>query len=513
MRVGIDLGTTNTVVSYMDENGEWQLLEFKDYGRNEDRYLLPSVIAIENGIPLIGQRAVDYSINHLDDYCESRKREIGHRSDNWFVGGVDITPERMARYVLSAVYDELRSQFPQESVFNAFVTVPAGFSTLARRATRDILATAGFETDKNCLADEPVAAAVAYSSEIAMDSVVLVVDIGGGTFDLALLKTSAAGSADYTNRLSPIAVSSDLSNNLDLGGDAVDRKIFKEVVNQFNRNAGCDLPFNKNEMRTDEEKRAAAVLVSRMIDIKRGLYSSAREGHIYAEDFYKGKTLDVTITADVYRRIMTDDNNITEGYMTCIDNLFVGMGVGKHNVNHVLVVGGMSHEICLLELLERMFGAGRLLVPRDDVNMYLVSKGAAICNSNQKIHVENIAYVSIGLLVEKGQNVINIITEGEKIQEGQKLKLTRKLSDADATAVRITIVEYKGQFNPMRYVPILDEKIQIYKNKITDFEFIKKVFMPKLDFEFEFGEDKILYVSVKQQTGRKDNLELRLGGK
>ncbi len=225
MRVGIDLGTTNTLVSYVDENGTWKLLKFEHSGRRENPYFLPSCLAIKNGSIIVGQPAIDYCLEHPDLFLSNTKYDMGKTGTVYHLENYAITPQEAAQHILNEVYKELTFQFPRETTFNAFVTVPARFGNEARQTTKAALISSNFETDESCLTDEPIAAAVAYSSMLTEDNLVLVVDIGGGTFDLSLLKTSMIGSV-VTNRLEPVAWNGELR----LGGNDVDEILIKKMA-------------------------------------------------------------------------------------------------------------------------------------------------------------------------------------------------------------------------------------------------------------------------------------------
>ncbi len=526
LRVGIDLGTTNTVVSYIDKNGDWEKLSFSN-GRPDDRCLLPSMVAICNQLPIIGQGAVDHSMSFPKECCPNRKREMGQRSNSWLIGSEYLSPEEISEYILKEVYNELCRKFPNET-FNAFVTVPAGFTNNARIATKKALIAAGFYVDENCLADEPVAAAIAYSSELSDNEYVLVVDIGGGTFDLCLLECNYVGGTDLPDRIIPIEVGCDSNSGLFLGGDAVDEVILKYMVKEFNKANGCNVPYDiyNSNTATDEELKAAVAMKSMILEVKKALYAGNDEARCFKQNIMSGKDLDITITREKYCRLMAEpfdgnkdrtdkDNNkpfsITEGFGFCIDNLFRGIKTEiRHKVNTVLLVGGMSREICLNQILNTQFA--NVIVAPENLALYLVSRGAAICNSNLRVKVESIAYTSIGIVLRNGEAVSNIIEEGSRIDGKTTYEHTFKIEDKDATAVKIMIVEYRGEYNEHdfkngRYAVILDENVQLM-DKFSKLSGLKS--REKVKLICKFTVDKILLITVK--NGNKSNLlDVKLG--
>lgn len=501
MRIGIDLGTTNTVVSYITDEWEWKLLEFTESGRNEDKYLLPSAIANIDGKIVVGQKALDYEKKHPECFMSNKKRFMGQRYNNFFAGR-NFGPEDIAKEILREVRKQLGHTFQNEKEFKAFITVPAGFDMHARQATKTSLVESGFKIDESCLTDEPISAAVAYSEKIEKDRYVLVVDIGGGTFDLAVLRTSAISDSSITDKLIPIATGCDMSQGYELGGDYIDAIILKDMVkklndtNAFARNVEVDAV-------TERDRYIIAELKSHILGIKKGLYSDKRAGRtaIKTNDY----RLNYELLETDYMKMM---KNIAEGFNAVIDNTFVGRGITAGDIDHVLVVGGMSREICLNSILRSKFGEDRIIVPEN--GMYLVSKGAAICNNDAHVHVESIANSSIGMLINRGCGVETFIHENEKLKDVQRKRFRHKIAEASASAVNVIIVEYRGKFDPDRCIRIFEETLllNIKQNRLLNV--FRKDKRPELKFEMNIGEDKILEVYVDVGNGKKEKLEFRM---
>ena len=509
MRVGIDLGTTNTVVSYIDENGYWKLLQFRQNGRDRDPAFLPSCVAVKNGSVIVGQPALLHGVEHPDDFIADTKYDMGDPEKHYHVGGLLLDPGMCAEYILREVLHELNRQFPQERSFHAFVTVPARFGNEARQATKAALMAAGFETDKETLTDEPIAAAIAYSTRLDRDKLVLVVDIGGGTFDLSLLKTSIVGSALHPDRLEPVAWESDLH----LGGNDVDDLLVRMMTRKFAEETGHDLYAPPGTIfARPEETRAAALIRAQALRLKSQLYSEDMGvASVYLPQLLDGKELDFSLTREVYQHEMRE---LTMRFSHMVQNVFSGSGYAVGDVDHVLIVGGMAHEICLRELLARMFGRGRLIIPDDP--MFLVSKGAAICNSNQKIHIENKAYSSIGILKKGRTAVVPIIAEGAAVHTGDVFKAELQPEQAGATSVSIELVEYRGQFDPRTCTTILRTSVPLADSTPQSgilHQILRRQPLPKLKFEAIFTEDKILQITVTQTDGTRHALDVRLGGR
>lgn len=509
MKVGIDLGTTNTVVSYIDDNGIWNLLPFRQCGRDGEPAFLPSCLAVRDGRVIVGQPAILHAVEHPDDFIGNTKYDMGDPDKRYNVCGMELDPVHCAEYILHEAYLELRRQFPSERTFNAFVTVPARLGNEGRQATKEALRAAGFETGMECLTDEPIAAAIAYSTMLDKDRLVLVVDIGGGTFDLSLMKTSILGTALHPDRLEPVAWDSDLH----LGGNDVDELLVRLMTRKFVQDGGRDLYAPRGTIfASKEETRAAALIRAQTFQLKSQLYAEGSAmASVVLPELLDGKTLDFTITREEYMHEMRE---LTTRFSRCLQNVFSGSGYVPANVDHVLVVGGMAHEICLAELLDVMFGRENLIIPMD--SMFLVSKGAAICNSNQRLHIENKAYSSIGLLKNGRTSVVPIITEGTAVHTGDVFAAEVQPEQEGATSINIELVEYRGEFDPRTCTTILRRTLPLAADGKPGGLFrqlLRKPSLPKLQFDAVFTEDKILQIVVTQTDGTKRDLDVRLGGR
>ncbi|MBE6848630.1 MAG: Hsp70 family protein [Ruminococcus sp.] len=509
MRVGIDLGTTNTVVSYIDETGCWNPVEFRYAGSRENPHFLPSCVAVRNGEVLVGQPALDYGMSEPNNVLRNTKYYMEDTGRVFTVGNLQMTPADAATYVLREVYQELQRQFPNESSFHAFVTVPARFEQSARYATKKALCDAGFQTDEaNCLTDEPIAAAIAYSASLDGDKLVLVVDIGGGTFDLSLLRTCIVGHAVSPNRLQPVM----WGGELHLGGNDVDEIIVRKMADAFLQESGVDLSMPPDSLAytREEESRAAAHLRSLAFQMKQQLYmEGSRQAIACVHDLIDGKTLDYTLTTAEYDAAMHD---LTARFNRCIRDIYTGTGYSIGQTDHVLVVGGMARERCLLRTLEGIFGAGKLIVPDAQTAMTLVSKGAAICNSGSRVHVDNRAYTTIGLLRKEGTSVVEIIKEGDTIEPEQVFRQLISPARADATMLELKLVEYRGAFNPSTCTVILQETIPLVGNAKRGLRALlsRKPQPPELELEVIFTEDKLLDIHIRQTDGTVNRLDVRL---
>ena len=302
MNIGIDLGTTNTLACYVNPAGVITKIEFEN-GRTENKYLLPSSIAVSpDGNILVGQPALDKKTDYPETVLENTKYYMG-QNKTWSVGRTILTAEKTAEYILREVHDELKRQFPAEKNFHAFVTVPARFdSQVPRLATKEALIKAGFDvSDSNSITDEPIAAAIAYSSYMENSDIILVVDIGGGTFDLSLISSKIVGNSANTDRLIPIGWGGELY----LGGNTVDKIILSLMCEKIYNETGCNLSSEPSDMRYSKQQSIASVALRSYIEpLKKQLYSGEDEAEIYIEELLPDYDFDFTISIKEYEEAM-----------------------------------------------------------------------------------------------------------------------------------------------------------------------------------------------------------------
>ena len=497
MHVGIDLGTTNTLVSYVNETGNVCRVAFKN-GREENKYLLPSCIAVnESGGISVGQPALDTERLYPNRVLRNTKNYMG-TSKTWMLGRSSVDAGYAAEMILSEVLSELKRQFPEEKSFHALVTVPARFDTQAPRlATKEALKRAGFEYDEhNALMDEPVAAAVAYSSRLTGSENILVVDLGGGTFDLSLMRSKIVGLASSENRLEPIAWGGDR----ELGGNDADKVILSLLLGKAEAQTG--FKFKSSDPRdlsyTKEQSEALSRLLESTAEIKSRLYAPGSESaDIYIPELFPDVDLSTEITAEEYESAAAD---IADRMRELIRGLYISRGISFETTGRVLVVGGMARERCLLKILSDIFGAEKILIPEEP--LYLVARGAAICNSSAAVHIDTRAYSSIGVLTHNRTKTDIIINEGDPV--GEDFHVTRYYHPAVDNAVSLTVnvVEFKGSYDRSKCSLVYSASIPLKKRLFAGEQRVKA--------EFSLDKDNLLSVSLTQTDGSNTQLSVKL---
>lgn len=501
MNVGIDLGTTNTLCCYVDEAGSLRRIEFEN-GKRGEKYLLPSCVGVsDNNSIVVGQPALDIEKTNPGAVLRNTKYYMG-TDKYWKAGRITMYARDAAEHILKEVMAELKRQFPQEKSFFALVTVPARFDTQPpRQETKDALAAAGFLFDKdNALMDEPLAAAVAHSGDLRDSRIVLVVDIGGGTFDLSLLRSDMIGIASSNNRVSPLAWDGDRF----LGGNDADKLILDMLLDRIEDDG--EAVFIKGEQRTDpraasyssDVSKALSRLADGTADIKKQLYDNDTDAaYVYFEDLFSGYDLDMEITKEEYIKAAAD---MAGRMREKIENLYHYSGYTAEETDSVIVVGGMAKELCLNKILSEMFGKEKLLIPND--SMFLVARGAAICNSAIRMHVVNKAYSSIGVLIRDETDVDVLVREGDEITSDFRVERTIIPSENRAARLTIKIVEFKGKFDRKKCSVVNNTTIVLQKKLLAGEQKIHGV--------FTLNKDNLLNAEYTQVGGASTRVSVRL---
>ena len=234
--IGIDLGTTNSVVSVM-EGGEPTVITNPEGSR-----ITPSVVGFtKDGQRLVGQLAKRQAVSNPDRTISSIKRHMGETDYKVTVDGKDYTPQEISAMILQKLKADAEA-YIGETVSQAVITVPAYFNDSQRQATKDAGKIAGLEVLR--IINEPTAAALAYGLDKDEDETVLVFDLGGGTFDVSILELSSG-------TFEVLATNGDTH----LGGDDFDQKIMDWMVDEFKKENNIDL--SQDKMAAQRLKEAA----------------------------------------------------------------------------------------------------------------------------------------------------------------------------------------------------------------------------------------------------------------
>src|SRR5438034_310990 len=369
--IGIDLGTTNSAVAYM-EGGEPTIIPNAEGGR-----ITPSVVAFtKNGERLVGQVAKRQSITNAENTIYSVKRLMGRRFTDPEVqrtikmvpykiqaasnGGVEIvlgtgkklTPPEVSAMILQKLKTDSEAHLG-EKVTQAVITVPAYFDDQQRQATKDAGQIAGLEVLR--IINEPTAASLAYGLDKKKDEVIAVYDLGGGTFDISILEL---GQGVFEVKAT--------NGDTHLGGDDFDQRIINWLADEFRRENGIDLRQDRTALqRLKEAGEKAKIELSSTIQTEVNL-------PFITADATGPKHLVMTLTRAKLEALVAD---LIERTVEPCKQAMKDAGVTAADIDEAILVGGQTRMPKVQELAKQLFGKE----PHKGVNPdEVVAVGAAI---------------------------------------------------------------------------------------------------------------------------------------
>ncbi len=312
--IGIDLGTTNSVVSVM-EGGEPTVITNPEGSR-----ITPSVVGFtKDGQRLVGQLAKRQAVSNPDRTVRSIKRHMGDPNYKVTIDDKSYTPQEISAMILQKLKADAEA-YLGETVSQAVITVPAYFNDAQRQATKDAGKIAGLDVMR--IINEPTAAALAYGLDKDQDETVLVFDLGGGTFDVSILDLS-----DGTFEV--LATNGDTH----LGGDDFDQKIMDWMVESFKKENGIDLSQDKMAaQRLKEAAEKAKIELSSMTQTNINL-------PFITADASGPKHLDLTLTRQQFNE-MTHD--LVQRTMEPTRKAMADADLTGNDINKIILVGGAS---------------------------------------------------------------------------------------------------------------------------------------------------------------------------
>jgi len=345
--VGIDLGTTNSVVAVMEGPSPVVI------PNAEGSRTTPSVVAFtKTGERLVGQLAKRQAITNPDRTISSIKRHMGEADYHVKIDGKEYTPQEISAMILQKLVNDA-SNYLGERVTKAVITVPAYFNDSQRQATKDAGKIAGLDVLR--IINEPTAAALAYGLDKKGNETILVWDLGGGTYDVSILEVGdGVFEVKSTN------------GDTHLGGDDYDHRIVEWLVGEFRKEQGIDLSKDKQAMqRLTEAAEKAKIELSSVVQttINLPFITADQEGP---------KHLDITLTRAKFEELTAD---LTDRCITPFKNALADAKIDISQIDEVVMVGGSTRMPVIQELVKKLTGKEpNLTVNPDEV----VAIGAAI---------------------------------------------------------------------------------------------------------------------------------------
>ena len=325
--IGIDLGTTNSVVAVM-EGGESVVI-----ANAEGNRLTPSVVGFsKSGERLVGQVAKRQAISNTERTISSIKREMG---SNYVVSIDDkkYSPQEISAMILQKLKTDAEA-YLGEKITQAVITVPAYFSDSQRQATKDAGTIAGLEVLR--IINEPTAASLAYGIDKGDDHTILVFDLGGGTFDVSILEL---GDGVFEVKST--------SGNGRLGGDDFDDRIMKWLAAEFKKESGIDLTNDRMAMqRLKEAAEKAKIELSSLMSTNINL-------PFITADANGPKHLDITLTRARFDELTVD---LVESTMGPTRQAMTDAGLSPKDIDKIILVGGSTRIPAVQDAIKKYFG-------------------------------------------------------------------------------------------------------------------------------------------------------------